>query len=103
LRYKRRFQFHSCFSHTLFYAHALDGGDPANEPLVVLVVEGDDNGEGETFIDAIYSQDIQSSSGAGATGSKLSLQDPIQLCRLEWRYDDINFTESGAMLIDEYR
>jgi hypothetical protein len=85
-RHKRRFQFHPCFQHTLLYAHALDGGDPKNDP----VVDGD-----KSFRDAIYTQDIDIST--------MSLQEPIELCRLEWRFDDIDFTESGAMLVDEYR
>lgn len=31
------------------------------------------------------------------------LQDPVELCKLEWRLDDVDFTESGTMLVDEYR
>ena len=97
-RHKRQFQFHPCFPHTLLYAHALDGGDPANDPYIA-VEDGED--KGKSFRDAIYTQDI--SEPCGTAGSKLSLEDPIQLCRLEWRYDDIDFTESGTILIDEYR
>ncbi|OEU08845.1 alpha/beta-hydrolase [Fragilariopsis cylindrus CCMP1102] len=34
----------------------------------------------------------------------LSLREPVVLSRCEWRYDDIEFTESGTtILIDEYR
>ena len=85
-RHKRRFEFHPCFPHTLLYAHALDGGDPKNDPV---------KDEGKSYRDAIYTQELQTDS--------LSLQEPVELCRLEWRYDDIDFTESGVMFIDEYR
>lgn len=94
-RHKRQFQFHPCFDHTLIYAHALDGGDPSNEPVVVT---GNDGEEGN-FRDAIYTQDIV----GDIDSSKLSLAEPVALCHLEWRYDDVDFTESGIMLIDEYR
>ena len=98
-RHKRRFQFHPCFPHTLLYAHALDGGDPANDPVVVAT-EGNE-GEDKSFRDAIYVQDIKAT--RNATDSTLSLQNPIELCKLEWRYDDIEFTESGITFVDEYR
>lgn len=93
-RHKRRFEFHPCFPHTLLYAHALDGGDPANDPIAAS--EGDQD-EGKSFRDAIYTQDIE------ANSELLSLREPVELCRLEWRYDDIDFTESGVIFVDEYR
>ena len=100
-RHKRQFQYHPCFPHTLLYAHALDGGDPANDPVLVV----NENGEDRTFRDAIYTLDILAATGVDANSddSKLSLQEPVELCRLEWRYDDIEFSESGTILIDEYR
>jgi len=100
-RHKRQFQFHPCFPHTLLYAHALDGGDPKNDPVVVVVDEGDDESSSKSYRDAIYTQGIIQSDN---TDELLSLQEPVVLCRLEWRYDDIDFTESGnTILIDEYR
>jgi len=99
-RHKRQFQFHPCVPHTLIYAHALDGGDPANEPI--LVVDGDEEGEGKSFRDAVYTQDIKAR--GDAVDSMMSLQEPVKLCRLEWRYDGIDFLEfTGAVLIDEYQ
>ena len=88
-RHKRRYEFHPLFPHTLLYAHALDGGDPSND-----AVESDD---GKAYRDAIYTQDIKTDS------SGLSLGEPAELCKLEWRYDDIDFTESGVVFVDEYR
>jgi len=85
----------------LIYAHALDGGDPANDPFVVTDEEGE-----SLFRDAIYTQDIStkvSTSDDAGSEELLSLHDPVSLCRLEWRYDDLDFTESGVILIDEYR
>ena len=99
-RHKRHFEFHPCLPHTLIYAHALDGGDPANDPVVV-VVEGDEEGEGKSYRDAVYTQDINATSDA--TDSELSLQNPVELCRLEMRYSGISFTESGVVLIDSFR
>uniref|UniRef100_A0A7S4ENG5 Peptidase S9 prolyl oligopeptidase catalytic domain-containing protein n=1 Tax=Pseudo-nitzschia australis TaxID=44445 RepID=A0A7S4ENG5_9STRA len=101
-RHKRRFQFHPCLAHTLIYAHALDGGDPANDPVVLT--DSDDCEDG-SFRYVIYTQDIIESKDqeVAKLNSNLLLQQPRELCRLEWRYDDIDFTESGTILIDEYR
>ncbi len=89
-RHRRRFEFHPCLDHTLIFAHALDGGDPKNDPVV------DAEDADKSYRDAIYTQDILTETG-------LSLQDPVELCKLEWRYDDIDFMESGVAFIDEYR
>ena len=97
-RHKRRFQFHPCFPHTLLYALALDGGDPSNDPFL-------DEDEQCTYRDALYTLDIIAADDANVhAGCSLSLGEPVVLSRCEWRYDDIEFTESGTtILIDEYR
>ena len=79
-RHKRRFEFHPCHPHVLLYAHAVDGGDPKKDPV-----------DGER--DALYTQHI----------TEQSLGEPVKLCGLEWRYDDIAFTQDGLALVDEYR
>lgn len=97
-RHKRRFQFHPCFPHTLLYALALDGGDPSNDPFL-------DEDKQCAYRDALYTLDIITADDSNVhTGCSLSLREPVVLSRCEWRYDDIEFTESGTtILIDEYR
>lgn len=85
-RHQRSFQFHPCHPHTILYAHALDGGDPKNEPI-----------DGER--DALYTRDII----VGDDGSISLQKDATKLIGLEWRLDDVDFCETGMALVDEYR
>jgi dipeptidyl aminopeptidase/acylaminoacyl peptidase len=82
-RHPRSFHFHSCEGHTLVFAKALDGGDPEND-----LVDGER--------DALYTQTI-------LAADSLSLGDPVKLVGLEWRFNDIDFCESGLAMVDEYR
>lgn len=84
------FTFIPLLPHTIVYAHALDGGDPANEAWT------EENGS-QSFRDALCTQEI------AETAAAVMLHDPVELCKLEWRLDDVDFTESGTMLVDEYR
>jgi len=81
-RHPRSFHFHPCEDHTLIYAHALDGGDPESDPV-----------DGQR--DALYTQPIDN--------IDFKLLDSNKLVGLEWRYNDIEFSESGLSLVDEYR
>lgn len=87
-RHPRSFFFHPCHPHTLSYVHAVDGGDPEQPPV-----------EGER--DVLYTQEIHL---VDDETNSMSLGEPIKLVGLEWRFDDIDFTESGALsLVSEYR
>ena len=46
--------------------------------------------------DALYCQKLDDS-------NNLSLEDPVKLVGLEWRYADLDFCESGLGFIEEYR
>lgn len=81
-RHPRSFHFDPCQDHTLIYAHALDGGDPDSDPI---------NGER----DALYSRVIDD--------NEIKLLDCVKIVGMEWRFDDIDFCESGLCLLDEYR
>jgi hypothetical protein len=86
-RHPRSFTFHPCHPHTILYAQALDGGDPEN-PAV----------DGER--DALYTQAIVINDG----GTTTVLEDPHKLVGLEWRFDDVDFTQDGSVaLVSEYR
>lgn len=88
-RHPRSFTFHPCHPHTILYAHALDGGDPENAAAT--------NGER----DALYTRAIVLDDDS--TKGKL-LADPEKLVGLEWRFDDVNFTQDGSLaLVSEYR
>jgi hypothetical protein len=81
-RHPRSFHFHPCQDHTLIFAQALDGGDPDADPI-----------DGER--DALYTQAFDS--------DEFKLLDSKKLVGMEWRFDDIDFCESGLGLVDEYR
>jgi hypothetical protein len=81
-RHPRKFHFHPCRDHSVVYAVATDGG-------IGLSVSF----EGER--DALFCQDLDVDT--------MTLGDPIKLVSLEWRYSDIDFTESGLGILEEYR
>eukprot|EP00980_Cylindrotheca_fusiformis_P031743 scaffold26892_cov132-Cylindrotheca_fusiformis.AAC.3 len=85
-RHARSFHFHPCEDHMLIFAQALDGGDPENDPV-----------DGER--DGIYTQRIL----VEQQTKEWTLGDTTKLVGLEWRYDDLEFCESGLAMIDEYR
>ena len=81
-RHPRSFHFHPCKENTIIFAKALDGGESLNEPF-----------EGER--DALYTCELDESS--------LTLGESVKLAGLDWRYNDIDFSESGMGIIEEYR
>jgi hypothetical protein len=81
-RHPRKFHFHPCRDHVLVYAVATDGG---------IGLSGSFEGER----DALYFQDLDSDT--------MTLGDPTKFIGLEWRYSDIDFTESGLGIVEEYR
>jgi len=82
-RHPRSFQFHPCEDHTIIHALAADGGKSLADPF-----EGGER-------DALYVQTLDDRT--------LTLENPIKWVGLEWRYNDLEFTESGIAMIDEYR
>ena len=97
-RHPRYYQFHPLRDHTILFAQALDGGDPAEKPA---------NHEGER--DALYTQTIvqqetrTSDDSNEKTTSNWTLQAPEKFVGLEWRYQRISFGKSGLVLVDEFR
>jgi hypothetical protein len=83
-RHPRKFHFHPCLDHAVVYAVATDGGIGLNERF--------DGGEER---DAVYCRVLD----AGT----MALGDPTKLIGLEWRYSDLDYTESGLGIVDEYR
>ena len=83
-RHPRSFHFHPCEDHTIIFAKATDGGASLADPF-----DGDER-------DALYCQKLDDS-------NNLSLEDPVKLVGLEWRYADLDFCESGLGFIEEYR
>jgi len=89
-RHPRGYRFHPCRggndggggATTIMFVKATDGGDPANDPV-----------DGER--DALYCQTIDSDS--------FTISEPTKFVGLEWRYSDLDFTESGMAIVEEYR
>jgi hypothetical protein len=87
-RHPRSFHFHPCFDHTIIFSKATDGGISLSEQFDG---GGDDNNER----DALYCQAINETS--------LTLERPVKLVSLQWRYADIDFCESGLGVVEEFR
>lgn len=89
-RHPRGYQFHPSGgggddnnnTATIMFIKALDGGDPANDPV-----------DGER--DAVYCQTIDADS--------FTVSDPTKFVGLEWRYSGLDFSESGMAIMEEYR
>ena len=83
-RHARGYRFHPCGADTttIMFVKASDGGDPENDPV-----------DGER--DALYCQQLDSES--------FTLGEPTKFVGLEWRYSDLDFTESGMAIVEEYR
>lgn len=86
-RHPRGYRFHPCGSGddnntTIMFVKATDGGDPENEPV-----------DGER--DAVYCQTID--------GDSFTVSDPTKFVGLGWRYSDLDFSESGMAILEEYR
>lgn len=86
-RHPRSFHFHPCLDHTIIFAKATDGGMSLSEQF--------NGGEDDEERDALYCQTINDST--------LTLEDPVKLVSLQWRYADIDFCESGLLIIEEFR
>ena len=91
-RHPREFRFHPCgtgedngtttTATTIMFVKATDGGDPENDPV-----------DGER--DALYCQKIDTDS--------FTLEEPTKFVGLEWRCSDLDFSESGMGIVEEYR
>eukprot|EP00581_Thalassiosira_minuscula_P013578 CAMPEP_0183722938 /NCGR_PEP_ID=MMETSP0737-20130205/14731_1 /TAXON_ID=385413 /ORGANISM="Thalassiosira miniscula, Strain CCMP1093" /LENGTH=821 /DNA_ID=CAMNT_0025953185 /DNA_START=96 /DNA_END=2561 /DNA_ORIENTATION=- len=81
-RHPRSFQFHPCRDHTILFAKALDGGEGLSEAF-----------DGER--DALYLQTLDE--------NNLTLGTPEAFVKLDWRYSDVDFCESGIGIVEEYR
>lgn len=98
-RHPRSHIFHPCHPHTLLYVQAVDGGDPENPP-------SDDGERDVLYSQEIITQALSSSMNRSGDGPSAitTLADPRRLVGLEWRFADVDFTESGEIcLVTEYR
>ena len=86
-RHPRSFHFHPCLNHTIVFAKATDGGISLSEQF--------DGGGHDDERDALYCQTINEST--------LTLECPVKLVSLQWRFADIDFCESGLGVVEEFR
>ncbi len=89
-RHPRSFHFHPCLDNTIIFAKATDGGISLSEQFV-----GGEGGEEADERDALYCQAINETT--------LTLEYPVKLVSLQWRYADLDFCESGVGVVDEFR
>ena len=85
-RHPRMFQWHP-LKDSLMYVEALDGGDNTRDM-------GED---GER--DAVYTRNVSVDSAT----DEVVLQDSMKLVGLQWRFSDLDYTQSGMAIIEEYR
>ncbi|KAL7481989.1 hypothetical protein ACHAW6_007664 [Cyclotella cf. meneghiniana] len=85
-RHPRNYRWHP-LKDAILYVQALDGGDPA--------VDVGENGER----DGVYTRSLIVDDNSG----KLTLEEPVKVTGLRWRFADLDYMQSGMSIIEEYR